>query len=160
VRFPTVKARDLEGRVVRVPDDLPSGSHVFLIAFQRWHQPFVDGWRTFLDHAEERFPGMSVWELPILSRAYAPARLLIDGGMRSGVPDPEIRRSTLTVYTDVRSFQSSLEIASTETICVMLIDGAGEVSWNTSGPLDQHGADGIIQALVRLEADSSAGDAG
>ena len=159
MRFPTVKARNLEGRVTRVPDDLPVGSRVLLIAFQRWHQPFVDGWKTFLDHAEERFEGLSVWELPVLSRAYAPARPLIDGGMRSGVREPEARRSILTVYTDVRGFQRALEISLNVMLEVKFNFINCEVAWKISGPLYQHGADAIIQALARLEAGASAEDA-
>ena len=74
------------------------------------------------------------------------------------MPEPEARRSILTIYTDVRGLQRALEISSTETICVMLLDGEGEVVWKMSGPLDQHGADAIIRALVRLEVGAPAED--
>jgi len=152
VRFPALTARDLEGRSLSLPDDLATEPSILLIAFQRWHQSLIDGWRVFLEHAEERFPNARVYELIVLSRTYSPARPFIDGGIRSGVTESAVRRGVLTLYIDIRDFQRSLEIASTETICVLILDPAGEVAWNHEGAIDQHGADGIITTLARLEA--------
>jgi hypothetical protein len=51
----------------------------------------------------------------------------IDGGMRSGIPDPEARARTITLYTDVSLFNQALNIESVDTIYAVLLDEEGEV---------------------------------
>jgi hypothetical protein len=51
----------------------------------------------------------------------------IDGGMRSGIPDPEARARTITLYTDVSLFNQALNIESVDTIYAVLLDEDGEV---------------------------------
>jgi hypothetical protein len=157
VRFPTLTARDLEGGSLTLPDDVIGSPCVLLIAFQRWQQSLVDGWTVFLEHAEERFPSMDVYEVAVLSRVYVPARPLIDGGMRSGVAEPSKRTRTLTVYTDVRGFLRSLGVLSTETIQVVVLDHNGHAVWDHEGAIDQNGSDGIVSCLARLERGDSPG---
>jgi hypothetical protein len=157
VRFPTVTARDLEGRRCTLPDDVTGSPCVLLIAFQRWQQALIDGWLVFLEHAEERFPSLDVYEVAVLSRVYVPARPLIDGGMRSGVAEGSKRTHTLTVYTDVRGLLRSLDLNSTETIHVFVLDENGEAVWDHGGAIDQNGADGIVSCLAGLERGDSPG---
>ena len=97
--FPSVLARSLEGKRIRLPEDLPSGPRVVVLAFQRWHNALIETWEPALQALEARFRELSVWEVPALSRLYLPARGFIDGGMRAGIVDPEARRHTLTAVS-------------------------------------------------------------
>ena len=38
MEFPALKVRDLEGVDYVIPDELPGGPHVIILAFQQWHQ--------------------------------------------------------------------------------------------------------------------------
>jgi hypothetical protein len=135
-RFPPVLAHDLEGKRIRIPEDLPAGPHVVIVAFERWQQTQADSWEPALQELEERCRELSVWEVPALSRLYLPARGFIDGGMRAGIPDIEARRHTLTAYTDLRSLAGALQLPSLETIYVLLLAPDGTIVWQGSGEAD------------------------
>jgi len=97
---------------------------------------------------------VAVYEVPVLSSRYRLARRFIDGGMASAIPDPAVRRRTLTAYTDVGRVSRNLEIASTGTITVLVVDEEGEVRWRTTGALDT----GSTGPEARAAIDALVGD--
>lgn len=157
MRFPEVASRDLEGRERVLPDDLPAGPRVLLVAFQRWHQLLVDSWGAGLDGLVEEFPGLTVWEVPALSRAYALGRFYIDGGMRAGIPNIDTRRHTLTAYTDLNKLAQNLELPDLGTIYVLLLDETGEVVWRQSGEASAEKVASLREALLKKSASAAAG---
>jgi hypothetical protein len=133
MEFPALEVRDLEGEKHVIPHGLTGGPHVILLAFEQWHQRLVDLWKPLLEPVAERHPGMEVWEVPSISRGYRLFRPGIDGGMRAGIPDPDVRKHTLTAYTDLRALAKDLELPSLDTIYVFLVDCGGNILWRTSG---------------------------
>ena len=150
MRFPHIVAHDLEGRRYEVPGDLPVGPRVLVIAFQRWHTSIIEQWLPGLERAVHDHPGTTWWEIPALSRIYAPVRPYIDGGMRAGIPDVDARRQTLTTYTDLRALASALDLPTFETIYVLVVDAAGDVVWMGSGEVDDEALAGLEAALAGL----------
>lgn len=136
MRFPTIEARDLEGDRYTLPDGLPVGRRLVLVAFRRWHQILVDGWKSRLPSLERDNPDLTVWEVPALGRRYRAARPYIDGGMRAGIIDEDVRLHTLTAYTDLRALLGELAIPDTETVHVYLLGGDGEILWSGDGEAD------------------------
>lgn len=133
MEFPALKVRDLEGKDYVIPDELPGGPHVIILAFQQWHQALVNQWVPGLQALSRRHPGTEVWEVPSLSKGYRLFRQGIDGGMRAGIPDPDTRRHTLTAYTDLGHLARDLGIDSMETIHVFLVDCSGDILWRAVG---------------------------
>ena len=100
-RLPPLSGRSLDGRHHNLPGDLRA-QHTFIVAaFRREQQALVDEWLPWLVDLEQRRPDVAVYELPVLSSAYSPARWFIDGGMARGVGTDAARARTITVYTDV-----------------------------------------------------------
>lgn len=145
MRFPALRVRDLEGTEHVIPHGLSGGPHVLILAFQRWHQDLADMWKPHLEALAERHLGMEVWEVPSLSKGYRLFRSGIDGGMRAGIPDPDVRRHTLTTYTDLDALRAELDLPSLETIYVFLVDCEGAILWRAEGEPTQ-------QLLDALEA--------
>jgi len=145
MEFPALKVRDLEGTDYVIPDGLPGGPHVIVVAFQQWHQMIVNRWKPSLEAIAERHPGTEVWEVPSLSRGYRLFRSGIDGGMRAGIPDVNVRRHTLTAYTDLGALAASLGIDSFETVYLFVVDCDGTVRWRGEGEPSP-------KALTELEA--------
>ena len=143
--FPALHVRDLEGTDYVIPDDLPGGPHVIVVAFQQWHQMIVDRWKPLLEAIAQRHPGTEVWEVPSISRGYRLFRSGIDGGMRAGIPDVNVRRHTLTAYTDLGALAKALEIESFETVHLFVVDCDGTVRWSGEGEPSP-------EALAELEA--------
>ena len=136
MQFPALNVRDLEGAEHVIPDGLPGGPHIIILAFQQWHQSLVEQWKPSLEALALRHPGTEVWEVPSLSSGYRLFRGGIDGGMRAGIPDPETRRHTLTVYTDLHALAKDLEIDALDTVQLFLVDCSGTILWRASGEPD------------------------
>jgi hypothetical protein len=139
--------RDLEGTSYVIPDELPGGPHVILVAFQQWHQSIVNRWKGPLEKIAESRPGMELWEVPSLSRAYRLFRSGIDGGMRAGIPDKDVREHTLTAYTDLGALASDLDIPSLETVHAFLVDCDGNILWRHAGEPDEDALESLAAAL-------------
>jgi hypothetical protein len=133
VKFPPMKVRDLEGVEHVLPYGLPGGPHVIVMAFHRWQQTLVDAWRTPLEQLAQEHPGMEIWEVPSISKGYRVFRSGIDGGMRAAIPDPDIRRHTLTTYPDISALARALELGPLDTVYVFLVDCEGNILWRAAG---------------------------
>lgn len=132
-RFPEIEGTSLSLVEHHLPGSLAGRLNLLLIAFRQWQQGDVDTWMPVAtslaaEHAHFRF-----YELPVISRAYRPVSGFIDGGMRSGIPDPDVRASTITVYVNRRWFLDSLGIESVGEIVPMLVTASGEILWRTTG---------------------------
>jgi hypothetical protein len=149
-RFPSIKARDLEGRDVSLPDELPQTPRVVILAFKRWHTELIESWEPVLEALESRCRQLSVWEVPALSRVYLPVRGFIDGGMRSGITEPEARQHTLTAYTDLSALARELGLPSLDTIYVLLLAPDGTIVWRGQGPADAEQTAAMRQAVEEL----------
>ena len=145
---PHLEARDLEGTRVVLPDDLAGDRNVLLIAFRREHQALVDSWVPWLDDRAAADPGLRTYELPTIGVQWSPGRRFIDGGMAAAIPDREVRRRTLTIYTDVRRVTTALGLTSTRTIALVLADRAGRVLWQGSGPHSEQAETALTAALA------------
>lgn len=147
MEFPALRVRDLEGVDYVIPDGLPGGPHVIILAFRQWHQRLVDQWKVPLEEIAQRHPGTEVWEVPSLSKGYRLFRPSIDGGMRAGIPDPEVRRHTLTTYTDLDQLARALELGSLDTVYVFVVDCDGTIRWRGEGSPDAASLEALGSAL-------------
>jgi hypothetical protein len=148
--FPDIAARDLQGRDVRLPEGFVGDRNVVIVAFQRNHQALVDSWVPWLEQQAASDPGLRFYELPTIGRLWAPARRFIDGGMAAAIREPVILQRTFTIYGDINRLVRPLGIRSQSTIAVLLVDAAGTVQWQGSGPLDEMSAGALESALVAV----------
>ena len=135
-RFPTVVGTNLEGTTVRLPDQLEGRLNLLLVAFRQVQQADVDTWLPYADALEARRTDVRAYELPVLAAAYRLARPFIDGGMRAAIPDPAVRRRTITLYLDKAAFRAALGVPGEDRIHVRLVDPGGATYWRTEGPWD------------------------
>ena len=158
VRFPRLAARDLEGGRVDLPDDFGGEWNLVVVAFRRDQQVLVDSWIAWFEGVRADHPTLRCYEIPVLATRWSPARRFIDGGMAQAVRDPETRRRTLTVYTDVRRVTDALAIDDTSTITVLLVTSEGYVTWRATGSWTEHNADAVAAALVSATVEGSRGE--
>jgi len=134
--FPKVTGKNLSGKEFKLPADFEGPLNLVFIAFERKQQGDVDSWKPFADDLKSRFPRLHVYELPTLPRSISFMRGFIDGGMRSGIPDPAARAATITLYLDKRAYDRALAIVSEREITVVLVKPSGAIIWRTSGRYD------------------------
>ena len=154
--FPRLTARDLDGREVMLPAGLPGEWNVVVVAFRRQQQELADSWVPWLEERAAEMPWLRFVELPAIGLQWQPARPVIDGGMAAAIRDPQTRRRTLTVYTDVRRVTAPLGIGDRSTIWLFLVDRAGRVRWRGSGGWDAAGAAELAEALAGLPEHAAA----
>jgi hypothetical protein len=143
--MPKVVGRNLHYARVQFPDDLHGRPALLLIAFLRHQQADIDTWLARLPELEGGIANLRVLELPVLSRGYLWMRPYIDGGMRSGIPDPAARTRTVTIYTNKKAFREALGLGSERSIYAVLLDEESEVIRVEVGPAD----DGKVAAIIQ-----------
>ena len=156
MKFPALKVRDLEGTEHVIPDGLPGGPHIIILAFEQWHQSLVEQWKPDLEALALRHPGTEVWEVPSISSAYRLFRGGIDGGMRAGIPDPDTRRHTMTIYTDLHALAKDLAIDTLGTVQLFLVDCSGTILWRADGEPSAASLDALESAVAAAGCETEA----
>lgn len=141
-RFPKIQARSLDREHYDLPGDFEGRRNVAVVAFRREQQKLVDTWLPFLLALEAEQDDLRVYEIPVLSRNWTPARWFIDGGMAVGIADRDACARTLTSYTDVRLVEEALGLPDDTTTATVLTDRDGRITWATTGAFTERaGAD-------------------
>jgi hypothetical protein len=148
--FPHVHGRNLEGVGLTLPDQLEGDLNCIVVAFQQWQQRLVDSWLPHLASLAAAHPGFCYYEMPTISRRWAPVRGFIDGGMARAITDRATRERTITVYTDVGAVVTALGLAGTETISTVLVDRRGEVVWQSTGAYADATSESLLAAIAEL----------
>jgi hypothetical protein len=154
VRFPRVEGANLEKRRFTLPADFEADWNVVLVAFRREQQADVDTWTPHLADLLRGRPDVSTYEVPTLTRAYRWMRPMIDGGMRSGIPDRAVREHTITLYIDKTPFKRALGIDDEEHIRAFLVRRDGAVRWSAVGRWTPEAGESLRDALDALAASS------
>ena len=144
--FPKLKASNLQKKTLSLPGDFDGERNLVLIAFQRKQQENVDTWLREMKRFKSS-PGFHYYELPTISKLNPIARWFINRGMRSGIPDPEARARTITLYLDKAEFKKALNLPDENQIYAILVDRTGRVHWRAEGDFDEAKAASLQQAL-------------
>lgn len=151
-----LSGRALDGRSYQLPADLPAGRNLLLVAFQREQQSLIDEWLPWALKREREATDLAVFEVPVLSSAYGPARWFIDGGMTRGIPDAGARARTITVYTDVAAVVANLGLAGTDTVAAVAVEPSGRILRVESGAYTPAKARRLATALKPMPATATA----
>jgi hypothetical protein len=144
--FPKVTGQNLEFENFILPHNLEGELNLVIIPFRRWHQNLVDEWSFYLNTLEKKHSYFRYYEVPTLNRGFKFIRFMIDGGMRSGIPDKAVRQRTITIYTNKALFKKKLKIHSEDTIYLYLMDKNGKIIWHVEGNFDNN----KLQSLEKL----------
>lgn len=147
VYFPRIESKDLNGDEVTLPDDLAGNPALVLVAFKQGQQTNVNTWLDQLETIEAGIEGLRVIETPTISgKKWGWMAGFIDNGMRSGIPDPEARARTITLFTDVGDFREALGLESADTIYGVLLDEQSRVVDVVEGDFSQEKFQRLIDA--------------
>jgi len=130
-KFPAVKAETLAGQKITVPDAAAGKVTLVCVAFLRESQAQLDSW---LNPFYEKFGSrddIMFYEVPMISGGYKFMKMIIDGGMRGGLPEFK-HKHVVTMYGDVQSYKEALDIDPTSGHA-FLLDGEGIIRWQEQG---------------------------
>lgn len=135
-----IKAADLNGKTVTLPDDLVAPRTLLLVAFQREHQDLIDGWAKGL----KLKPTDKDWfELPVVGPMNFMGQKFLDGAMKSGIAGKDKRSRVITLYTDAKKWIAPLGVSKTDTIYAVVVAKNGEVLALQEGAFAPKKADAI-----------------
>lgn len=108
-KFPNVTADSLAGTKESIPESCSGKVTLVTVAFLRESQGQLDSW---LNPFYEKFgssPGFMFYEIPMISSGYKFMRMIIDGGMRAGLPSFK-HKHVVTMYGDVEKYLTALSL--------------------------------------------------
>jgi hypothetical protein len=154
--FPTIRGRSLLGDEIELPTGLPAGRTLVVVAFRQRHQSCVDRWIAravaagvpATPRGQELPMPTAVVEVPALSSRWRPVRGWIDGGMATGIGDPDVLARTITVYTDVGALRRVLGIPDDRDVWVFVVKGDGSILATAQGEPDDAAWSSISAALL------------
>jgi len=148
--FPTVSGSNLLRKKLTLPQDFQGRLNLVFIPFERWHQMEVDSWSALAEELEEKYEGLVYYELPTLQNGGPFYRILLNEGMRAGIPNPKTRERTITLYLDKADFRAALDMKDEEHIYVLVVDRQGKEFFRVRGPYSREGEAALRQELSRL----------
>jgi hypothetical protein len=130
-RFPDVSADSLAKTRESIPESAKGKVTLIAVAFLQQSQPQLDSW---LGPFAERFGGkdsFTFYEVPMISSGYKFMRLIIDSGMRGGIPK-EKHKNVVTMYGDVEKYMKELNLEA-QFGHAFLLDKEGIIRWQGKG---------------------------
>ena len=149
MRFPGVTGANLLRQKITLPDDLQGELNILFIAFQQWHQAWVDSWVPTARQLEQVFPGVQFYELPVIWKMNRFSQTFINEGMRAGIPNQTTRQKTITLYTDKGAFRQALDLPTEESIYVLVVDQQGNVLWRTEGAYSDEKGEALKKVIQK-----------
>jgi hypothetical protein len=125
---PPMSSADLNGRALQIPRDLAGDPALWVVAFDRQHQPQVDRIFGLLKDIKPSYPGLVSWELPVIQDPGAITRWFIDNGMRSGISDTSVRAKVVTLYVPDRpAWLKAMGLSGTSESFAVVVGADGKV---------------------------------
>ncbi len=149
-RFPALSARTLAGTNKTLPDAAAGKVSLIVVAFVRGAQEMINSW--VLPFEEEFLPSADVvvYEVPMIeSSLWKPARSMIDGGMRSGIP-PEKHDYVITSYGSAAAYREILGMEDRSLAYLFLLDRDGVIRWEGKGFADSDGMSRLLKTATTL----------
>lgn len=150
--FPALTADNLARERIALPGGLAGRYNLVIVAYRQRQQPEVDTWMPALNALERENPAFRWYELPTIGKFTGLfVSLWLDDAMRSGIPDPQQRARTITIYVDKDWFRGRLGLPQNDdAIHLILIDKSGTVLWRRSGPFAAAALDELRKTLIDL----------
>ena len=128
-RFPEITAETLSGKRKTLPEAAKGAPALIVVAFVREAQDMIDSWVIPIKGEFQGKNKLTIYEIPVIRSAiWRPMRIIIDGGMRSGIPEAN-HDYVMTVYSSGSELTSPLEITDPSSAYLYLIDKNGIIRW-------------------------------
>ena len=132
-RIPQAKVESLTGAPIALPQVLQGKIGVLVLGFSRGSQQAVTDWGRKLAADYRDSPAVLYYEMPMLAGVPRLMRGLVVRQMRSSVPERAWPRFA-PLTEDEKAWRSLAHYTSEEDAYVLLVDGEGNVRWQTEGP--------------------------
>ena len=134
--FPTMSGNNLNREEVTIPMDVNDKPLLVILAFQQYHQKTVDDIINQVESEVDR-EKINIIETPILEGSSKLFQIYLDGIMRGGIPDYDIRGRTITIYGTKESILNNLKINDSNVYWYLVEQDSSNILLNGMNILDQ-----------------------
>jgi hypothetical protein len=145
-RMPSLKAANLNERVVTLPADLPGEKTLVLMAFLREQQPDVNTWIEGMKLLDSKLPWV---EVPVVGAGGRLWQGLVNAGMRSGIREETMRERVITLFTDRLTLLRTMNLPGEgKVVLALVMNRSGDVLAQVQG---QHSEDKAKLLLAAMQ---------
>lgn len=127
--LPHMEATDLNGRTLNIPQDLAGSPPLLIFGFEEEQQAEIDRLLPLIETAKAEAPGLRVWELPLIDDPGPVERLIVETGMRAGIPGEATRGRVVTLYVkDRKAFAAALGLGPEQIVYIVALGANGDVA--------------------------------
>jgi len=131
--FPNLTGEAVDGTPFVGPADFAPGRTIAMTAFALESRAEVESWGPYIDALVRSRSDVRARLFAVLGAGAKMMRGVILGGLRSALTAPELRASTVVVFTDVDAFCRALGVTDRKTLGVFLVEEDGRIAWRGSG---------------------------
>jgi hypothetical protein len=146
--FPTLTTYNLAKARLDLPSDFAAQLNLLLISFQPEQQTQIDTWMPLAQALQHTNFNFRWYRMPVSSPEFFVFRWWDNSSMRSDETDPETYPWIVPLYVDKGSFRSDLQIPTSHTISVLLVNKQGRVLWRAEGKLTPEMRASLIAAVA------------
>jgi hypothetical protein len=144
-RMPSIKAENLNERVVTLPADLPGERTLVLMAFLREQQPDVNTWIEGMKLVDSKLPWV---EVPVVGAGGRLWQGLVNAGMRTGIREESMRERVITLFTDRLALLRALDLPGEgKVVLALVMNRSGEVLAQVQGRHSDDKANLLLAAM-------------
>jgi len=146
-KLPPLSAKRLDEQTIALPQELPSGRTLALVAFARGQREEIQSWIEGLQLQRE--PGIAWVKLRVLpDPGDDKERRLIERQLLAKHADAADRTRHVSVFTDRDAFVRSAGLSGTGHASVLVVDRAGNVLARAEGPFDKAKAEALRETVL------------
>jgi hypothetical protein len=148
-RIPTAHVTSFTGVQVTLPDDLRGRVGVLVLGFSKSSGDVCKGWGQRLAERYRESHEVVYYQMPVLEGVPKLIRGMVTKSIKSGVPEAE-QSHFLPVFSDEAAWQKIARYSNADDAYILVVDGQGNVRWQTSGKVTDAGFAALMQQVETL----------
>jgi hypothetical protein len=148
-RIPEVHGTSLSNQSVNLPEALSGKVGVLVLGFSRSSRDAVASWGRRLATDYRESPAVAYYEMPVLASAPGMVRGFIVRSMRSSVPE-QMQARFVPIMANEAAWRGLVHYGAPDDPYVLVVDGQGDVVWQTQGQLTEAAYAALKQQVETL----------
>ena len=157
--IPVTHATSLANTDVNLPDDLKGRVAILLLGFSKSSSRQTKFWSDRIERDFGSDSEIVFYEIPMLQQVPRLLRGVVLDGMRKPLSTAQ-RRRFLPVFDNEEVWKAVTHFADSNEAYVLLVDGLGQIKWQSSGAFQEDKYDGLRKRVAVLECAPTDRDSG
>jgi hypothetical protein len=149
MKFPSISAESLAGTKVTIHDSAKGSVVLVGMALKMTGQSQLDSWLEPFVREFGKTAGVTFFEVPMIGIDFKPMALMIERGMRGGIPR-EKHKHVVNYYGELSRYRLALGMDDVDSGYLFLLDRAGIIRWMSRGYATREKIYEMIEMTKRL----------